>query len=87
MHDDGNGCLPISLVMQGWHVPLQAALKASLTMGGAGAQLGGGLSPGLTAGGGFGGMPGRPPAAPIPGGLQRPGSSLAGSGPGMQQVL
>ena len=57
--------------------------------GGAGSQLGSGLNPGglNPGGGGFGGMLGRPPAVPTPGVLQRPGSSLAGSGAGMQQVL
>ena len=60
--------------------------------GGGGGQLGGGgggLNPGAMnpGGGGFGGMLGRPLAVPTPGALQRPGSSLAGSGPGMQQVL
>ena len=72
----------------------QNAMKAGmgLAMGGGGAsgggQLGSSLNPGgmNPSSGGFGGMLGRPPAVPTPGALQRPGSSLAGSGPGMQQV-
>jgi len=72
---------------------MKAGMQQGLAMGGGGAggggQLGGGgLNPGgMNPGsGGFGNMLGRPPAVPTPGALQRPGSSLAGSGPGMQQV-